>query len=261
VKWGNALKAAGVTMLLAPSMDVAAPGTQMDVQGRSFGATPEEVAARTTAFLGGVRDANPALAIVAKHYPGYSVRGHSDDMRVADSSPAAEVWRRAQPFENPAVDGVMVSSILYTNIDAQPACFSKVVIDRLREKRADAIVMTDDLCARAFANEDVRENARRAFKAGCDILLSLDSRRNGDIESAILELVNAEPAMRDRLDQSAARVLALAMRQQDRSWRRLRNIARWPRRWLRNETVRRAARFFARRVSWIQSVAVGMCRS
>lgn len=86
-------------------------------------------------------------------------------------------------------------------------------------------------------------------------------RRNGDIKSAILEVVKNDPAMQGRLDQSAARVLARAMRQEERSCRGFRKFGCWPRRWVRNDRVRSLAKSFARRMSWILRVALWISRS
>ena len=149
----------GVNTLLGPSLDVADPGTQMEITGRSFGQTPEEVITRARAWLEGLHGTNPDLTIIAKHYPGYNVK-HSSDVipGITDDSPVAEIERRSSPFFTlaPELDGVMVSSITYSNIDSQPACFSKKIIDSIRAKHPDMVVITDDLYAPGLMTNEIR---------------------------------------------------------------------------------------------------------
>jgi beta-glucosidase-like glycosyl hydrolase len=156
-KTGAALRDAGVNLLLGPVLDVADAGTLMAKMHRAFGETPEQVTARAGAFVAGLKGANPGVAVVAKHFPGYNVRGNSDVTPVTDPTPATELWRRAAPFFAVAgLDGFMLSSVRYTGLDGEPACFSPVVVGELRRHRPDALVMTDDLLAHSLYSPRVR---------------------------------------------------------------------------------------------------------
>jgi beta-N-acetylhexosaminidase len=218
VKTGRALATAGVNMLLGPSLDVADPGTLMDKMNRSFGSTPEDVKQRTQAFVDGLRAANPSLAIISKHYPGYNAKGNSDIARVSDPSTPEQIAQRARPFfEVNGLDGVMMSSVVYPNARGEPACFNKQLIDQLRAKNPSLVVMTDDLMAKSLtptgSAAEITANAQKAFMAGNDVILSMDSRANRTIATALDALITKHPELQKQLDASVARVLALRMRQ------------------------------------------------
>ncbi|MCC6810638.1 MAG: glycoside hydrolase family 3 protein [Deltaproteobacteria bacterium] len=155
-KTGEAMAAAGVNTLLGPDLDVARDGTLMDRMQRSFGTTPEEVTTRVTAFVAGLREGNPKLVILGKHFPGYDVRGNSDIARVSDPAPEEVVYGRAEPFfDVPGLDGVMVSSIRYTEIEDVPACFSAKIVAKAREKDKGRVVVTDDLVALSLHSSEI----------------------------------------------------------------------------------------------------------
>lgn len=260
-KVGLALKAAGVNTLLGPVLDAASPGSLMANQGRSFGTTPAEVLARAQPFIDGLRDANPNVVLLAKHFPGYDVRGNSDILKVEDRSTLAELRAKAAPFTDmKGLDGVMINSIRYPNIDGNPACFSPVIIGLLREKNPGALVITDDIAAggllsdksaafksyevavtrtepaykadaarflakypdfgtpagrsavRATIHQEIKANAKQAFLAGCDVVLTMDSREAPAVADAIAELIAEKPELKARLDQAANRMMLASIK-------------------------------------------------
>ena len=253
---GKALQAAGVNTLLGPVLDAASPGTLMEKQGRSFGTTPAQVMARAQPFIDGVRAANPNVVLIAKHFPGYDVKGNSDIVKVNDPSTLEQVKAKAAPFTSlNGLSGVMVNSVSYPNIDGKPACFSEKIIGLLREKNPNALVVTDDVAAgglltdkaaafkmyqvearatdaasvadvkrlvtkypdfatpagkaamSAQVHAEIRENAKKAFLAGCDVVLTMDSREAPAIAEAITELITQHPELKPRLDAAATRML------------------------------------------------------
>lgn len=260
-KVGKALRAAGVNTLLGPVLDAAAPGTLMSNQGRSFGATPAEVLARAQPFIDGLRAENPNVVLLAKHFPGYDVRGNSDISQVEDRSTLEELRAKAAPFlQMKGLDGVMVNSISYPNVDGQPACFSPKLIGLLREANPGALVITDDIAAggllsakaaafksyelaasrpdaaskaeaqrlaarspdfasaqgraamRATIHEEIKADAKKAFLAGCDVVLTMDNREAPAVADAIAELVKERPELKARLDQAVSRMLQASIK-------------------------------------------------
>lgn len=260
-KVGAALKAAGVNTLLGPVLDAASPGTLMANQGRSFGATPAEVLARAQPFIDGLREANPNVVLIAKHFPGYDVRGNSDITRVDDNSTIEQLRAKAAPFtQMKGLDGVMISSVRFPNVDGNPACFSPAIIGLLREKNPGALVITDDIAAggllsdksaafknyevaasrtdpafkadaarllakypdfgtpegrgavRAAIHQEIKANAKKAFLAGCDVVLTMDSREAPGVAEAIAELMTERPDLKPRLDQAAARLMLASIK-------------------------------------------------
>lgn len=156
-KTGRGLRDAGVNLLLGPVLDVADPGSLMERMDRAFGSTPDDVIAKAGAFIEGILSANPNVAIIAKHFPGYNVRNNSDITPTTDSSSREQIERRARPFfEIDGLDGVMLSSIRYENIDPKPACFSSIIIDMIRAQKPNAVIITDDLYAGSLLPKEIR---------------------------------------------------------------------------------------------------------
>ncbi len=260
-KVGKALRAAGVNTLLGPVLDAADVGTLMNRQGRAFGSTPEAVLKAAQPFLDGLKAENPNVVVMAKHFPGYNVRGNSDLMHVSDPSTLAQVEARASSFFNAkGVDGIMMSSVRFPNIDNEPACFSTAIISMLRKHDPDALVITDDIAAPgllsdkacAFKNweraatgadpaskaeaagylkkypdfatpagktamrqqvkDEIKENAKKAFLAGCDVVLTMDSSVAPQIAQAITELVQSRPDLKLRLDAAALRMMEASIK-------------------------------------------------
>ena len=225
IKTGDALRLAGVNLLMAPVLDVADKGTFMYNQHRSFGAHTADVINRGQAFVDGLRrSGNSQLVIIAKHFPGYNVPGNSDVVPVEDDAPADQIKLRSEPFFTVmGCDGVMLSSIRYAKLDSQPACFSKRIVDQYRSRFLNGFVMTDDLSARGLSKSalasELTENAKRAFLASVDVILVMDSRRTKHVEAGITAALNESSANPDerarlerQLDASVGRVLSLAIR-------------------------------------------------
>lgn len=219
-KTGAALAAAGVNTLLGPVLDTATPRTLMDKMNRSFGSTPEDVTERGRAFIEGLRAGNPHLAIVAKHYPGYNAFGNSDIAVVHEKLSAAQVNAHAKAFlAQDGLDGVMVSSLRYDAIDPEtPACFSKAIVGGLRKAKPDTVIMTDDLGATSLMppgvdkNQQIKENAQKAFLAGADMLLVMDGPRQHLAYEGVKELIQQHPELQEQLDASVARIMKVADR-------------------------------------------------
>lgn len=169
-KTGRGLAGAGVNVLLGPVLDVSDPRSLMARMGRSFGDTPEDVVARAGAFAEGVTAAHPGVALIAKHFPGYNVRGNSDVTLVTDSSSLDEIRERARPFfEIQTLDGVMLNSIRYDAFGGEPAVYSPEAVRWIRAELGDVIIMTDDLYASSLLSEEVRaykEWAIQSHRAG-----------------------------------------------------------------------------------------------
>ena len=109
---------------------------------------------------------------------------------------------------------IMVSSAIYSLIDSSaPALFSSVVVtDMLRgDLGFTGVVITDDVSAAAQVQDRTpAERAVQAVRAGCDIVLaSADAAVVADMAQALVTEAQGDPAFAKRVDESAARVLAL----------------------------------------------------
>jgi beta-N-acetylhexosaminidase len=222
-QWGAQLRAAGVNLDLAPVADIVPPGTAAQnppIGGfqRQYGGDAGTVAAHAAAFASGLRDAG--VQSTAKHFPGLghvtantdTTAGVTDDTVAADS-PDIGVYR---DLTASGVDAVMISSAIYSRIDAsQPAAFSPAVLALLRTGVGfRGITMTDDM-SKAVQVADVApgDRAVRAIDAGVDIvLISNAPGLAAPMADAVIARAQADPAFRAKVDAAARAVVVWKMR-------------------------------------------------
>ncbi len=219
---GRGMLAAGVTMDLAPVLDVdggAGPNARDPDGTRSFSAEVGVAAQDGLAFAAGLERAG--VIAVVKHFPGLG--GVSEN---TDIGPATTVaWSRLQqtglvPFVD-AVDAgiqaVMVANASVPGLTAQPASLSAVVEtwllrDHLHFK---GLILTDSLIAGAIkaTGLTLSQAAVEALRAGADLLLyqasggSIDETTN-EIVHAIVEAVGNGVLSRSQLIGAVSYMLA-----------------------------------------------------
>jgi beta-N-acetylhexosaminidase len=178
---GSELRAAGIDLCFAPCVDLDW-GVSEIIGDRAFHANPDAVSDLAGAFCRGLRTAG--MAAVAKHFPGHGAV-------VADSHLKLPVDRREygillddmRPYErltsNGLIAGVMLAHIVYREIDEMPAGFSSHWIQQELRSRVGfgGAVFCDDLSMQATAAYGtMRERAKRALQAGCDMILVCNDR-------------------------------------------------------------------------------------
>lgn len=168
----------GITMNLAPVLDVCPEAGGFVMERRCLSGDPHEVARQGVLVLNEFQKLG--VAACAKHFPGLGrvvLDPHHDLPR--ETRPAAAI--RGQdllPFQaaiEAGVAAIMTSHTVYTAFDAEaPATLSKAILtDLLRgELGYDGVIITDDLEMGAIEKRgSVAEAALRAFLAGADCLL------------------------------------------------------------------------------------------
>ncbi len=216
--WGRELKAAGVTLDLAPVSDVlsaqlGSTDLSVGVSRRTFGTEPDAVGSSVLAFAAGLSQAGIAGAV--KHFPGLGrVRANTDltanvrDTTTTVDSPWLDPFRRAITARIPVV---MVSSAVYTRIDAtQPAAFSRPVITDLLRTRMGftGVVVSDDLGkAVAVAAVPVADRAVRFVAAGGDLVLTADPAAAPAMLDGLAAKAAADPVFASTVTAAARRVL------------------------------------------------------
>ncbi len=221
--WGRQMRAAGVTVDLAP-----VAGTVPSELGRrngpigrfdrEFGHDPETVGTHVAAVVEGLLDAGVEPTV--KHFPGLGrVRRNTDTSRsgITDS-----ITGRGDPYLEPFAAGidagariVMVSLARYPRIDAEnPAVFSSTVIhDMLRGTMGfDGVVVSDDLDAKAVSTVSVGRRATRFLAAGGDIVLITRAAEADRTVAAVRARMQTYPGFRARVRASVLRVLTLKAR-------------------------------------------------
>jgi beta-N-acetylhexosaminidase len=211
---GRRLRSLGINVNLAPVADVALPGSVMAT--RAFAGDASAVAARTSASVRGLHDAR--VAATAKHFPGLGAAAvNTDDAPATITSTAGTLrGRDLPPFRAAVAEGVplvMLSHALYPALDARRiASQSPAIVTRLLrgELGFGGVVVTDSLEAGAvLARSGVATAAERSLRAGADLILMTGSASWNDVFPRLLRRARESPALRRRIGESAARVLAL----------------------------------------------------
>ena len=216
---GTALRALGVTGVLAPVVDV---GLEDDpaLGARVYSDDPAAVADYAAATVRAYNGAGVFAAV--KHFPGLGSASQPTDQGPANVGlPPEELARRDfVPFRaaiRAGAPGVVLSSALYAVDDfTTPASLSpRVATGFLRgQLRFRGVAITDDLADPAItAVSSVPEAAVTAVKAGVDMLYI--SGPSGDQQAAyvaVLQAVRRKEISRRRLDEALGRILAAKRR-------------------------------------------------
>jgi beta-N-acetylhexosaminidase len=207
------LRAAGVNVNLAPVADVAG-GPVM--RGRSFPGDSEQVAALTRAAVEGYRGTH--VAATAKHFPGLgAATENTDDAPVSlTRTPEQLLGEDLPPFRAAIaarVPLVMASHAVYPSLDPDAiASQSSYVLQRLLRQRLGfrGVIVTDSIEAKAVTERSGPAVAGvRSVRAGADLVLTTGPGSHLRVLRALLAEARRSPAFRRRVEESAARVLAL----------------------------------------------------
>ena len=171
------LRAAGVTVDLAPSVDVNSAPDNPVIGVRSFGASPELVGRHGAALVRGLQDGG--VASVAKHFPGHGATTTDSHLTAPVVDADLEVLRARElpPFEavvRAGVLGVMTGHVVLPAVDRRPATLSRrLLLDLLRgELGFSGAIVTDALDMAAVRDRyGIPGAAGRALAAGADLLL------------------------------------------------------------------------------------------
>jgi beta-N-acetylhexosaminidase len=217
-KAAAALRAAGVTVSLAPVADVpSVPGAAL--ASRAFSRDPARVSRALSAAVTGWR--RGGIAATAKHFPGLGAAKVN-----TDQAPVTIQRTRAQleaidlpPFRaaiHAGVPLVMVGHARYPALDRRHvASQSAPIIEGvLREElRFRGAVITDSMEARAsLATGGVTIVSERAVRAGSDLVLLTGRGSYSPVYRHLLAVARRSASFRERVRESAARVLALKQR-------------------------------------------------
>ncbi|NBE81753.1 glycoside hydrolase family 3 N-terminal domain-containing protein [Micromonospora rubida] len=218
---GAELAALGITVGLAPVVDVNTADENPVIGTRSFGADPARVAVHSAAAVAGLQ--STGVAACAKHFPGHgaATADSHHELPTVDVPPAVLRERDLPPFA--AAIGAGVRSIMTAHIRIpaltgdDPATFSRaVLVDLLRHEYGfSGAVITDalEMKGAALAAGGVGPAAVRALAAGADLLCI-----GCEVDAALVERVAAEivDALVDgrldraRVEEAAGRTAALA---------------------------------------------------
>lgn len=218
---GRELRAVGIDLVLAPVLDVNIAPHNPVIGTRSFGESPEAVAACGVAAIEGYRAGG--VAATAKHFPGHGDSAVDSHRALPVLPHDLERLERVEllPFRaaiEAGVDVIMVGHLSVPALDPSGAAASlSPALNQglLRERLGfTGVVMTDCMeMAGASPDASFGEQAVRAFLAGADlVLVSHRADRQREAAAALRHAVESGRVGAERLRQSAGRVLALKRR-------------------------------------------------
>jgi beta-N-acetylhexosaminidase len=216
---GSELARIGVTLDLAPSVDVNTAADNPIIGTRAFGSDPQLVARHGVAAVAGLHDAGVAACV--KHFPGHGATREDSHLGLPTVDIALDVLRSRdlQPFAATIAAGVrsvMTAHVRVPELTGElPATLSAAALQTLLrdELGFDGVVVTDALEMRgARGHRRVAPAAAEAFVAGAD-LLCLGPRQGPDVVAATVAAVAGTVLQgrvsRARLEASGARIAEL----------------------------------------------------
>ncbi len=217
--YGTKLLAVGVTMDLAPVLDVdgrPGPSATNPDGTRSFSAIPSVAAADGVAFADGLKEAG--VIPVLKHFPGLGGSSGNTDVAPASTLPFSELKVTGLiPFEAAIAANlpvIMVSNATVPGLTSQPASLSSIAINYLRNSLGfKGLVITDSLSAGAIQQIGltVPEATVRAIEAGADMVMynTLNPMTTfKDSVAALNQAVSSGALSRTRLISAVEKILA-----------------------------------------------------
>ncbi len=164
------LRACGVDLSFTPVLDLDY-GVSGVIGDRAFHRDPQAVIALAGALIAGLREAG--MACCGKHFPGHGCVSADSHLAIPVDDRSIEAMADdLLPYRHLKLDAVMPAHVIYSEVDARPAGFSPVWIDRLRNEFGHrGVIFSDDLSMEgASVAGGIVERAQAAWAAGCDMM-------------------------------------------------------------------------------------------
>ncbi|WP_135666039.1 beta-N-acetylhexosaminidase [Halorhabdus rudnickae] len=215
---GAELRSLGITMNLAPVLDVNNNPDNPVIGVRSFAEDPDVVSELGTAMALGMQSAD--VLACGKHFPGHGDTATDSHLGlpVVDHDRQRLDSIEFVPFRaaiEGGIDAIMTTHVAFPAITGSaelPATVSKTVqTGLLREQLGfDGLIVTDCLEMDAIAGDiGVAEGAIQAVEAGCDlVMVSHTPQRQRAAIEAVIEAVRAGRISEARIDRSLERILS-----------------------------------------------------
>lgn len=171
----------GITMNLAPVVDVVTNKQNVDIGNRSYGTKPETVIKLAKVFI--EESMKSGMFVTAKHFPGYGPIANNPHHVLPVVKISYAEWEKTHlpPFAEAIkinVPAIMTGHVIYTELQKEkvkaPATLSQeIVTGILRENlQYQGLIMTDDLEMGAITRKYTADkSAHAAVMAGNEMLL------------------------------------------------------------------------------------------
>lgn len=218
---GVELSMLGINWNFAPVADVNSNPANPVIGDRSFGATPGAVTPMVTAQIEGYTEGGVLSCV--KHFPGHGDTGIDShfDLPTLPFDLAQMEARELVPFRAAIAAGVptvMTAHILFPAIEPSglPGTMSRALLTGLLRERMGfgGVIITDCLQMKAVADRwGTARSAVLAAIAGADMLMVCHTlERQRETQAALLAAAHSGELPQARIDDAAARVLALKRR-------------------------------------------------
>ena len=176
---GKQLKSLGITMVLAPVLDVRTHSKDTVIGDRSYGNTPQDVSRHGLALFFGLQKSG--VIAVAKHFPGHgAVETDSHSALPIDRQTKKSLYNihryPFQQFIQHSGPAIMVSHVLYTSIDPHlPATLSPLILKKMLRKdmQFKGLIITDDIAMKALDKyKNISQRIHLAQLAGADYIIT-----------------------------------------------------------------------------------------
>lgn len=203
------LRALGINVNFAPSLDVNINPANPVVGTRSFSADPQIVATLGTAMIKGLQD--EGVIATVKHFPGHgdtSTDSHHTSPVVAHDRTRIDAVELL-PFRAAiaaGVQAVMPAHILFTELDTElPATLSRAILtDFLRGTLGfNGLLITDAMDMYAVARFGAAESVTMTLQAGVDLALLAHLEDQFAIRDQVAHLSNPAALARIRAARDA----------------------------------------------------------
>lgn len=180
------LNACGVDFSFTPVLDLD-HGNSGVIGDRAFHQDPQVVAELAHHLMLGLKKGG--FPSIGKHFPGHGyIRADSHLEKSIDHRSYPEIAANDLiPFQHlieAGLTGIMSAHVIYPQIDAKPAGFSSIWLQRiLREQlQFEGCVFSDDLTMRGAGDylESMLLRAQSALRAGCDMILVCNNPSGAD---------------------------------------------------------------------------------
>ena len=173
------LRACGVDFSFTPVLDLDHGGSGV-IGDRAFARDPRMVTLLAQALMHGLRQAG--MGNCGKHFPGHgwATADSHVDVPVDERALTTILADDAAPYGwlNASLSAVMPAHVIYPQVDARPAGFSRYWLDEVLRRRLgfEGAVFSDDLSMQGARQLEGRElsyaeAAITALDAGCDLVL------------------------------------------------------------------------------------------